>query len=200
MALQGSTVISGSADKTVKVWALETGQCVHTLEGHSGYVYSVALPNPFPPVNTMYAFIICVQLRLQLVQEGHVWCICQRMFEFAGNTRVIVSGSHDKTVRIWDLDAATSTASSFAPKVGSRVDARWETGSVFFAGTAAGVREGLCDVVFDDGDERKGVPFAEVRKCTLVKTLEGGHTHSVAVQGSTIVSGSCSTVRVWTIF
>ena len=32
VVLKGSTVVSGSADKTVKVWDLETGQCVHTLE------------------------------------------------------------------------------------------------------------------------------------------------------------------------
>ena len=43
VALQGSTVVSGLRNKTVKIWNLETGQCVHTLEGYSSFVWSVAL-------------------------------------------------------------------------------------------------------------------------------------------------------------
>ena len=31
----GRRVVSGSEDKTLKVWDVETGECVATLEGHS---------------------------------------------------------------------------------------------------------------------------------------------------------------------
>ena len=31
-------VVSGSDDNTLKVWAVATGKCVATLEGHSGPV------------------------------------------------------------------------------------------------------------------------------------------------------------------
>ena len=31
----GRRVVSGSDDKTLKVWDVETGECVATLEGHS---------------------------------------------------------------------------------------------------------------------------------------------------------------------
>ena len=39
----GSRVVSGSDDKTLKVWDVATGKCVATLEGHSGDVYGVAV-------------------------------------------------------------------------------------------------------------------------------------------------------------
>jgi WD40 repeat protein len=39
------TVASGSADKTIKLWNTNTGQCVSTLSGHSHYVTSVAWNN-----------------------------------------------------------------------------------------------------------------------------------------------------------
>ena len=41
--MEGSRVVSGSFDETVKVWSVETGELLHTLEGHSGWVESVAL-------------------------------------------------------------------------------------------------------------------------------------------------------------
>ena len=42
----GKSVVSGSDDKTVRVWDAATGKEVQKLEGHSGYVTSVA----FSPV------------------------------------------------------------------------------------------------------------------------------------------------------
>jgi WD40 repeat protein len=31
--------VSGSDDTTLRVWDLQTGECVHVLEGHSDHVY-----------------------------------------------------------------------------------------------------------------------------------------------------------------
>ncbi len=38
----GTKIISGSLDNTVKIWDANTGQCLQTLEGHSDDVNSVA--------------------------------------------------------------------------------------------------------------------------------------------------------------
>ena len=38
----GTKIISGSDDKTIKIWDANTGQCLKSLEGHSDYVNSVA--------------------------------------------------------------------------------------------------------------------------------------------------------------
>ena len=43
VAVSSTHVVSGSNDRTVKLWDLTTGGCVRTLEGHSYYVISVAL-------------------------------------------------------------------------------------------------------------------------------------------------------------
>jgi WD40 repeat protein len=39
----GKYVVSGSRDKTIKVWSMMTGECVKTLKGHVDYVNSVAI-------------------------------------------------------------------------------------------------------------------------------------------------------------
>jgi len=39
----GKWAVSGSGDKTVKIWDLETGECRATLEGHTGEVHCVAV-------------------------------------------------------------------------------------------------------------------------------------------------------------
>ena len=38
----GTRVVSGSADKTIKIWSATTGEVVQTLDGHSDTVKSVA--------------------------------------------------------------------------------------------------------------------------------------------------------------
>ena len=43
LSSDGRHIVSGSADDTVKVWALAAGACVRTLEGHSRPVSSVAV-------------------------------------------------------------------------------------------------------------------------------------------------------------
>ena len=38
----GTKIISGSRDNTIKIWDANTGDCLQTLEGHSDWVRSVA--------------------------------------------------------------------------------------------------------------------------------------------------------------
>ena len=38
----GRRVVSASRDRTLKVWDIETGECVATLEGHSHWVRRAA--------------------------------------------------------------------------------------------------------------------------------------------------------------
>ena len=59
----GKHVVSGSHEKTLRLWDAATGALQQTLEGHSDWVTSVA---------------------------------------FSPNSKQVVSGSRDKTLRLWD--------------------------------------------------------------------------------------------------
>lgn len=39
----GKIIVSGSKDNTIKLWNIETGECLKTLKGHSGYIHSLAI-------------------------------------------------------------------------------------------------------------------------------------------------------------
>ena len=46
----GTKIASASMDETVKIWNAQTGQCVSTLSGHSGYVTAVSYSCMFSSV------------------------------------------------------------------------------------------------------------------------------------------------------
>ena len=52
---EGKRLASGSHDMTVRLWDVETGACVRTLEGHGDVVYSVC----FSPDGRMMASCSC---------------------------------------------------------------------------------------------------------------------------------------------
>ena len=43
MSAAASMIASCSSDKTAKIWDIETGECLSTLAGHTGFVFDVAL-------------------------------------------------------------------------------------------------------------------------------------------------------------
>mgnify|MGYP003386543677 FL=1 len=108
----GSRIVSGSWDKTVRIWEAKTGVPLFTLEGHSDNVRSVCFsPNGAHIVSGAYdktALMTKLAVRvwdaktgkLVSTMEGHsdnVPAVC-----FSPNGLLILSGSSDKTIRVWD--------------------------------------------------------------------------------------------------
>src|ERR1700761_3739240 len=101
----GTRVVSGSYDKTVRIWTASTGEEEHRLEGHSDPVRSVAFsPDGTRVVSGSWDKTVRIwnastgeeEHRL----EGHSFSVMSVAFSPDG-TRV-VSGSRDETVRIWN--------------------------------------------------------------------------------------------------
>ncbi|KAJ3199437.1 SCF ubiquitin ligase complex subunit cdc4, partial [Dinochytrium kinnereticum] len=130
-----TTLISGSTDRTVRVWNMNTGVCTHVFEGHTSTVRCLlivlpvasredggrmSLPWPVVVTGSRDATLrvwrvppVCGEGDLgeigpplgggdaffRHVLSGHT----NSVRAIAGHGRVLVSGSYDCTVRVWDL-------------------------------------------------------------------------------------------------
>ncbi len=107
LSADGKYAISGSADKTLKLWEVSTGQCLRTFEGHSDDVNSVCLS-----ADGRYALSGSWDntIKLWSVSKGQ----CLRTFightayvasvSLSADGRYALSGSHDKTLKLWDVN------------------------------------------------------------------------------------------------
>ena len=102
----GSRGLSGSDDKTVRLWNLEIGECLHTLEGHTGRVKAVALT---PDGDWGLSGGDDKQVRVWDLKtgknlhilEGHESVVTSLAVSADG--WLALSGSEDKTIKLWNL-------------------------------------------------------------------------------------------------
>ena len=102
----GAWAVSGSRDKTLKIWGLETGTCRATLQGHEGEVNSVAItPDGKRILSASDDKSVRVwdanSARELKKLDGHTDGVCS-VVALQDNARAL-SGGSDKTLRLWDL-------------------------------------------------------------------------------------------------
>lgn len=101
-----SIIATGGVDQTVKLWNIETGECIQSLVGHSSLVTAIAwnregrLLASGSSDGTLKLWD-CDQGECIQTLHGHqglIWSVC-----FNPNGDTIASGSEDQTVRLWDI-------------------------------------------------------------------------------------------------
>jgi len=97
---------SGSWDKTIKLWDVQTGRALQTLTGYSGVVYSVAF-SPDGKVlasgnddKTIKLWDVQTGRTLQTL-IGHSSVVFSVAFSPDG--KVLASGSEDNTIKLWEV-------------------------------------------------------------------------------------------------
>ena len=187
----GSRIISGSLDRTVRIWDSVTGETVSVLEGHTGEIWSVdinhdgstiASASDDKTVKLWDSKTGILRMELKLHTAG-VMCI-----RFSKDGKKLVSASGDKMCRVWDA----STGDSIFPLIG-------HTGVVWaacFNDAGTKIASGSLD---------KSIRLWKASNGSLISTLLG-HTKEVRCvafspgAGDFLASGSEDmTARVWDI-
>lgn len=114
----GRYAVSASADRTLRVWDLETKECTTTLIGHSGPVDHVAITRDGNWIisgsrdKTVRIWNL-ESGKLRLVLKGHDDAISG--LTIIPNGLLAITSSFDKTMRFWDLTNGTCEESIELP-------------------------------------------------------------------------------------
>ncbi|KAI7858976.1 WD40-repeat-containing domain protein [Circinella umbellata] len=95
-------LITGSYDKTVKVWSLDTGETIRTLEGHTRCVRALQFDNAKLVTASMDNTLKIWDWhagRCIRTLEGHTGGVLSLHFD----SKLLASGSTDMTIRVWDF-------------------------------------------------------------------------------------------------
>jgi WD40 repeat protein/serine/threonine protein kinase len=106
ISADGRYVLSGSFDKTLRLWEVATGRCLRTIAEHTGTVYSVCISEDGllalsgADDGTLRLWEVATG-RLLRTFDGHaqrVSSVC-----LSEDVSYALSGSWDKTVRLWEV-------------------------------------------------------------------------------------------------
>ncbi|EFA85369.1 hypothetical protein PPL_02372 [Heterostelium album PN500] len=180
----GSTpnrLISGSADGSVKIWDRFEGTCVETIQTHSS-VWCLQIVNGTLICGcvdgTMRVFDLNTSSCLRTMR-GHTAPVrCLQAINHNGQ-ELVVSGSYDKTIKVWDMDArCINTIRAHTHKINCL---QYENGQL-----VSGSHDSLLKVWDMNGQ--------------LIHTLQGHDNmiHCLQFKGNKLLSGSTdSTIRLW---
>jgi WD40 repeat protein len=102
----GKTLVSGSADSTIKIWDMETGEVLRTLTGHTGYVNALDIS---PNGQTLASGDADGNLKIwnlktgDLIRKltGHVGFVSA--LHISPDGQILASGDADNSIKIWNL-------------------------------------------------------------------------------------------------
>ncbi|PYJ98399.1 MAG: hypothetical protein DME23_12140 [Verrucomicrobia bacterium] len=102
----GKLVASGSADQTVKIWNLQTGQLVTNLVGHSGSVNCVSFSSDgivLASGGSDHTINLWSLATHQIIHAFTNHTAAVNALAFSPDGRWLASGSEDHSLRLWDM-------------------------------------------------------------------------------------------------
>merc|ERR550537_1963257 len=109
MSSDGQFGLSGSWDKTMRLWDLNTGECVRTFQGHAKDVNCVAFSGDNRQIvsgsrdKTLKLWNTLAECKYTILEDMHTDWISSVVFSPSAKMPLIVSAGWDKLVKVWNL-------------------------------------------------------------------------------------------------
>ncbi|WP_214662545.1 WD40 domain-containing protein [Amazonocrinis nigriterrae] len=106
-------LVSGSDDHMIKIWDVESGQLIKTIEGHQSWISSIDIARDRQLLASGGGDRKIKLWNLETGSSekdclGHTQGI--HTVQFHPNSKILASGSSDQTVRLWDVDTGNCLA------------------------------------------------------------------------------------------
>jgi len=162
----GRHIISGSRDRTARIWDAGTGATVgKPLEGHTGVVLSVAYSPDGRHIisgsgdKTIRIWDAATGTAVGIPLEGHTDLV--KSVGYSPDGQYIISASNDKTIRIWDAETGATTGK---PLVGHTRSVQ----SIAYSPNGRHIVSGSCDCTIRVWDSFPHVPTQPSSFCNPV--------------------------------
>jgi WD40 repeat protein len=186
----GQTLVSGSADKTIKVWNLSTGQEILTLKSHLNPINTVVIS---PDGQTLVSGSADKTIKIWNLSTGQEVRTLKghsnpvNSLIISSDWQTLVSGSADKTIKVWNLSTGQ--------------EIRTITGNFSYVNTLAISPDGQ---TLASGSADKIIKIWNLSTGQEIRTLKGHdsyvNTLAISPDGQTLASGSADkTIKVWNL-
>ncbi|GET39050.1 serine/threonine-protein kinase [Microseira wollei] len=186
----GQILISGSADKTIKIWHLATGKEIRTIKDHNSFINYLAIA---PDGQTLFSASADKTIKLWnlatgkeiLTLKGHYGYVNYLAITPDGQT--LVSASADKTIKLWNLSNGQAI--------------RTLKGHLTSVNSLAISQDGK--TLFSAGAD-KNIKIWDLATGKQIRTLTG-HTSfvnylAISLDGKKLLSASADkTIKIWDI-
>jgi WD40 repeat protein len=186
----GKTLVTGSGDKTIKIWNLSTGELKNTLIGHTDAVFSLAMtPDGQTLVSgsgdkTIKIWNLSTG-RIKSTLTGHTDVVISCAISKDGKT--LVTGSGDKTIKIWNLSTGQLKNTLIGHTNGVRALAITPDGQTLVSGSG------------DNSIKIWNLSTGELKN-TLIGHIDTVFSLAITPDGQTLVSGSGDkTIKIWNL-
>jgi len=184
----GKQIISGSSDRTIKLWDVATGREIRTFSGHTDLVRSAVFSPDGKQIlsgssdKTVKLWDVATEREIRTFSDNYVYSVA-----FSPDGGQILSGSYDKTIKLWDTATGREIRTFSGHSEG--------VSSVTFSPDGRQILSGSWDNTIKLWDVATG---REIR--TFSGHSEGVSSVTFSPDGRQILSGSWDdTIKLWDV-